>query len=341
MPASPPCSTNSCPLRRLFVRRSGLSLDDVVRSELSRGFLGPARLEEIVELLALGEPDDPTAGSGRYGEAWRLPLSHQARANLGDRLALLGDTRPGVGVREDGVPDIYWCSIEGGEVTIEIDNKTLMGNVKPFSMARYPVIIDQFRAFVEACCGQGRWNLPGFSMECLKGPPRNEGRHGNRPADSVSWYGATDFCHWLSARLEAEIRLPSEFEWQLAATGGDPERLYPWGREWDPGQEPWRANTFESGLRRSTAVGLYPLGASKAGLLDMAGTIWEWCVNGYYDPSKTDFPTKDDRPRMLRGGAWSRDRRLAHCAYRLRYFPIDRPVNVGFRVVCLSPIEGH
>jgi formylglycine-generating enzyme required for sulfatase activity len=170
-------------------------------------------------------------------------------------------------------------------------------------------------------------------------PPKHEGLHGNHPADGVSWYDAAAFCHWLSARLSGEIRLPTEFEWRLAATGGDRDRIYPWGSHWDPEQEPWRANTRESNLRRSTAVGLYPLGASKTGLLDMAGTLWEWCLNAYDDPSETGFSAKDDRLRVLRGGSWNDNRDGARCAVRGRGNPNGRSGNVGFRVVCSSPIN--
>jgi hypothetical protein len=310
------------------IRASGLPPDDFVRSELSRAFFGPVSLEEIVKLLALGEAEDVTAGSGRYGQRWRVPLSHQARAILGDRLAVLGDRRPGVGLREDGLPDIDWCRIEGGEA-----KKTPR---MPFSMARYPVTIHQFKAFVEACYVEDYWYLPGFSAGYLVPPPRHEGRHGNYPADSVSWYHAMAFCHWLSACLEAEIRLPTELEWQLAASGGDPKRIYPWGRG-DPQQEPWRANTSESDLRRPTAVGLYPLGASKAGLLDMAGTIGEWCLNARDDPSGT-ISAKGGGYRGLRGGSWLSLQDDACCAKRSSGEPNLQAGDIGFRVVCSSPI---
>jgi formylglycine-generating enzyme required for sulfatase activity len=331
------------------VRRSGFSPGDVVRSELSRAFFGPARLDEIVELLALGEGEDKTAGSGRYGETWRLPLSHQARATLGDRLALLGDTRRGVGVREDGLPDIDWCRIDGGAITITIravpygvlsqvgaPEKSDTREVKSFSMARYPVTVDQFRAFVEACYNDDRWNLPGLFSEHLAGPPRHVGRHGNHPADGVSWYDAMAFCHWMSARMDAEVRLPTEFEWQLAATGGDPENTYPWGAEWHPKREPWRANTLDIMPGRSTAVGLYPLGASKAGLLDMAGTIWEWCWNTFEDPVRTEIDRglKHQPRRALRGGSWQDNR--VRCADRIGSDPDNSDPDLGFRVLCSS-----
>lgn len=105
--------------------------------------------------------------------------------------------------------------------------------------------------------------------------PRHLARHSNHPADMVNWWDAVAFCHWLSKDLV--LRLPTEFEWQLAATGGDSAYIYPWGAAWDPRDEPWRANTFESGLGCTTAVGMYPAGTSLDGVLDLAGTVWEWC----------------------------------------------------------------
>ena len=188
------------------------------------------------------------------------------------------------------------------------------------------------------------WRLPpGFAVDLPASypPPKHRARHGNHPADSVNWWDASVFCHWLSARFGFEVRLPTEFEWQLAATGGDAARTYPWGPDWDPEQEPWRANTAESGLGRSTAVGLYPLGASRAGVLDMAGTIYEWCRNAFEDPDNTEFPATQEDRRVLRGGSWVDGQDGARSASRSRSDPGYRNVSVGFRVVCSSPIVEH
>jgi formylglycine-generating enzyme required for sulfatase activity len=149
---------------------------------------------------------------------------------------------------------------------------------------------------------------------------------------NVSWHDATAFCAWLTARLGYEIRLPTEWEWQQAATGGDPANQYPWGPEWDSD----RANTAESGLSSTTAVGIYPHGASPVGALDMSGNVWEWCLNEYVNPRRVDV--SGWASRAVRGGSFNYRQDFARSAYRFHFYPDLRYDCMGFRVVCSSPI---
>ena len=141
------------------------------------------------------------------------------------------------------------------------------------------------------------------------------------------------FCRWLSAKLGYEVRLPTEWEWQQAATGGNPANEYPWGPDWD-GE---CANTYESELSRSTAVGMYPQGASPVGALDMSGNVWEWCLNEYDRPRECD-----SGGRGPPGGARRRLGQLpVHARAACRgYFgaPGDRNDVIGFRLARASPI---
>jgi formylglycine-generating enzyme required for sulfatase activity len=335
------------------IERSGVPVDAVARPTVVRAFLGPTDPVELEGLPGLSEAEDAPNGSGRYGEAWRLPLSHHARASAGVRLALRGDRRRGVGLRPEGLPDIDWCRVAGGEVTVEVrsdpydpDSKVvdrLTRSVKSFAVARYPVTIAQFQAFLRDCYRDGRWRLPPGSPVTPRRddpPPRHRTRYENHPADAVNWWDALAFCHWLGLRLNADVRLPTEFEWQLAATGGDPQRAYPWGRDWDPRREPWRANTSESNLGCSTAVGLYPQGASPVGAQDMAGTLWEWCLNAFDDPTNTRTPSSRGDTRALRGGSWVTLHRGARCTNRNGTDPYFRRGLVGFRVISASAVVG-
>jgi formylglycine-generating enzyme required for sulfatase activity len=333
----------------------GLNLENF--SEMEQAFLGPIKPADMLKAI-----DSPQT-------------SHELRAIIGVRLDRLGDTRKGVGLREDGLPDLDWVAIPGGTVTIEIrayaNNpsskiiKTLTREVGALQMARYPVTVAQFQAFVRECHDGKRWHLPKgapINLPDSYAPPKHRARHGNHPADTVNWYDAVSFCHWLSVRLRVEVRLPTEFEWQLAAIGGGvthsrpgPEKTglfggwpfaknhpnpimnpcrplqnYPWGQDWDPALEPWRANSYESDLGRSTAVGMYPGGAAASGVLDLSGTVWEWCQNAYENPDDRAVSTTG-AARVLRGGSWGNGAGYCRSAYRSGIRPVSQDSDSGFR----------
>jgi formylglycine-generating enzyme required for sulfatase activity len=297
-------------------------------------------LRRLASRFALTEPERRFLGPLEPAEMLsrlREPSTSQAqRASIGERLALLpgGDPRPGVGLLADGMPDIAWHAIPGGEVELEIPAMGLRGwlrggrrfRVEPVHVARHPITVAQWRPFLEA--GEGYDALVRRPRGWEPDPQR--GRD-NQPAVMITWIEALAYCQWLSTRLGYEVRLPTEWEWQQAATGGDPKNQYPWGK-WEEG----RANTFESEIGRVTAVGLYPHGRSAQGVPDLAGNVMEWCLNRYDSPK--DVRLGGDARRVVRGGSWGGDHEGARCAFRLHYHPVVRDDYLGFRVVCVSPI---
>ncbi len=238
---------------------------------------------------------------------------------------------PGIGLRPDGLPDIVWCEVPGG--TIELEDGAGTFEVEPFYIAKYPITYIQFQAFIDDPDGfhdHNWWEKLAADDNHKSNPGEQKWPITNHPRENVSWFDAVVFCRWLSDRLGYEIRLPTEWEWQQAATGGEPTNAYPWGSEWEAG----RTNTNESEIGRTTPVDRYPEGTSPVGALDMAGNVWEWCLNVHRSPAITG--TTWWRARVVRGGSWNHDRNFARAAFRRRGSLLSRGDSLGFRVCWAS-----
>ncbi|MEM9558224.1 MAG: SUMF1/EgtB/PvdO family nonheme iron enzyme [Acidobacteriota bacterium] len=219
-------------------------------------------------------------------------------------------------------------------------------------MARFPVTVAQFAAFVQAT---------GYDVDrkALVDPLY-------RPVAYIAWDDARAYCRWVTtALLELpatslpeedplrrlletghEIRLPTEAEWEKAARGKDGQ-IYPWGGPYEPG----RCHDGLNGLVRTTAVGCFPDGASPLGCEEMSGNVWEWTSTAWgksWGSPDWSYPYQmDEREvvgeasetlRVVRGGSFFLHLVNLRCAARGRDHPLDRGVGLGFRVV-LSPIS--
>jgi formylglycine-generating enzyme required for sulfatase activity len=293
-------------------------------------------------------PPMPVYKTGREIDEWRAKLPRitpLARAAWGRILDERGDTRRGVGLRPDGLPDIEWVQIPAGEFTFgsqDESNGPVKITLPTFHIARYPVTYRQFQVFLDAPDGFERdewWQelTPEYQKQEMV---EQWFKYWNHPRENVSWYQAVAFCCWLSAKLGYEVRLPTEQEWEKAARGTD-GREFPWGNDYISGyaniDETDQNNSIGSYyIRQTTAVRMYPQGASIYGVLDMSGNIWEWCLNDYEKPKNIDI--NGNTTRVLRGGSWYDLGHLARCAYRYGRYPSDRNPNLGLRVVCSVPM---
>jgi hypothetical protein len=257
-------------------------------------------------------------------------LSHEDRLLVGKKLAEFGDPRSGVGLREDGLPDIAWIEIPGGEINLKTVKHVF--TVKPFLLAKYPVTNMQFLAFIADRGYETKEWWEGIEKQKLQ---QSTWQDLNAPRETVSWYEAVAFCRWLSQRMDVTIRLPTEWEWQQAATGGDPMYEYSWVGSWDSA----RSNSHESQLRRTTMVGMYPNGATQQGVMDMAGNVEELCLNAYDDPEKPESVCVDDSDslRVIRGGSWFGEPVYLRSSFRSWITAVYRDINIGFRLAQGTP----
>ena len=186
--------------------------------------------------------------------------------------------------------------IPAGEFQMESNNEKANRRDEPvhtvyvdaFCMDKYPVTNAQYKKFVDAnpqWCKPSKWDERNRSKKKILSTFRrfyvhgvNYLKHWNRnnfpvgkadhPVTHVNWFAAMAYSQWVGKRL------PTEVEWEKAARGGLTGRKYPWGN---------MINSYYINCGKNigelTSVGTYP--PNDYGLYDMAGNVWEWCLDAY------------------------------------------------------------
>ncbi len=143
-----------------------------------------------------------------------------------------------------------------------------------------------------------------------------------RPVAHVSWFEAAAFARAHDARL------PTEAEWETAAT---------WSQGWEDARE--HAHLGQIGYD-TAPVGADPRGAADCGALDLLGNLWEWTATAFGGyPGFAPHPYREysevffDRGyRVLRGGAWATQARVATPTFRNWDLPQRRQIFAGVRL---------
>ncbi|MCC7359821.1 MAG: SUMF1/EgtB/PvdO family nonheme iron enzyme [Anaerolineales bacterium] len=201
-------------------------------------------------------------------------------------------------------------------------------------VALSPYFIDQFEVTNErylACVSETICTSPAGAGSFTRPSYFGDPAFAQYPVVLVSWAQAEKFCAWDGGK-----RLPTEAEWEYAATGGD-NRPYPWGVDFNSTILP--ANEGDT-----QPVGSYPEGASPFGLFDMAGNVLEWVADNYdsqfYAESVTDNPHGPEfgDGRVLRGGSFGAADGSVYTTTRRYHQPEDHAdVDIGFRCAQSAP----
>jgi len=198
--------------------------------------------------------------------------------------------------------------------------------VTDFYLGRYPVINEEYGRFLKE-------NPKAAEPEYWADRKFNQPR---QPVVGVSWEDARHYAAW------AEMRLPTEAEWEYACRTGTDTRYYTGGKEKDLDRAGW--------YNKNSGEQLHPVGEKEPnslGLYDMHGNVWEWVEDdwhGDYKGAPEDGCAWINEPRgglrVIRGGGWDARAHGCRAAYRFRYEPFNRDLDIGFRLarsVTLGP----
>ena len=216
--------------------------------------------------------------------------------------------------------------------------------IDAFYIDKYEVTNAEYKKFIDANpqWGKDRILRKYYDGDYLKHWDENNYPHGkgDHPIVYVSWYAAMAYAQWEGKRL------PIEAEWEKAARGGLISKKYAWGNLLDSD----KANYGEN-IGNTTPVGTFP--ANGYGLYDMAGNVWEWCLDKYdsdfYSVSPRHNPlaggtvnnivsdfTNVKSVRVLRGGSWISNAKFVRVSDRTRFTPKITNKARGFR--CVKPV---
>lgn len=195
----------------------------------------------------------------------------------------------------------------------------------PFWITRYPITNVQWLEFLKS---HDYKDITTQKINWLR-------RYSNLPVVNISWYMCNLFCDWLKSNIGLTIRLPTEFEWEAAARGGD-SRYYPWGNDWNSNYTNTKEGYKRSSSYDPTPVGCYQLDKSPCGALDIAGNVYEWTSSLSRSYPKAIEPFNKTDLYVVRGGSYESSREEARCAARQEKGPNIKAHNIGFRIV-LAP----
>jgi len=155
------------------------------------------------------------------------------------------------------------------------------------------------------------------------------------PVINVTWFGAYEYCRWLSLKTGTNYNLPSEAQWEYAAGGGETHQKFA-GTEEDTKLIIYAWFTDNSS-NKTHKVGTKT--ANSFGIYDMSGNVWEWCLDWYTKPFYSTVidtnPVNNTKTlrKVYRGGSWDYPAQNCRISLRSSNTPGYYFNYLGFRIV--------
>lgn len=152
------------------------------------------------------------------------------------------------------------------------------------------------------------------------------------PISNVSWDEAIEFSEKLKSLTRLSFNLPSEAQWEWAATcgedynfaGGNDARDFAWYQS--------NANSLLHDVGRKNP--------NYNQLYDMSGNVAEWCLDNmkrYSDEEQTDPIISDStNRRVVRGGSYLTNERDLSVRHRAMHTQSESASTIGFRVLLVK-----
>lgn len=220
----------------------------------------------------------------------------------------------------------------------------------PFRIDRYPVTNGDYAEFIRAGGYDDPRHWSAAGREWLSVTDHRAPKYWTRDGDS--WLERTmdriapldperPVCHVCFHEAEAYSRwagkrLPTEFEWEAAASWS-PEgaRDYPWGS----GAPDFATANVDQLSFQTAQVGAFTRNVSPIGSYGLIGDVWEWTSSEFRAyPNFASYPYREYSEeffgpdyRVLRGGSWATRPHAVRNTFRNWDYPIRRQIFSGFR----------
>jgi formylglycine-generating enzyme required for sulfatase activity len=243
----------------------------------------------------------------------------------------------GIGIEMVAIPGgRFWMgSPDGKKSRRDSESPQHEVSVSDFFLGKFTVTQAQWRAVAQ---------LPQINRSLNADPSNFKGD--NRPVEFVSWDEAQEFCARLSQATGKAYRLPSEAQWEYACRAGT-TTPFAFGATLNTDIANYDGNRIygngKKGVYREQTVDVGSFPPNAWGLYDMHGNVYEWCEDSWHD-NYNGAPTdgiawidNSTERRLLRGGSWNVIPRGCRSARRFSGSRGGCSVNIGFRVLCVSP----